>query len=896
MHKPKIISLLVVILICTATACSARKNKDGSFNDITQGLEKKAGFFDIYIDKKKGKVFARLPKPDEDGVSLKMIYANSLNAGLGSNPIGFDRGQTTSGEILAFRIQGGKVVAEIENWRYRATRQPSHQETPQDDNQSRRSRKKAKKDNDEKIDESVFEKQSVRNSFAKSYIWAGKISSRAKNGDLLVDISELLTLDRMNIQSRLKAANQGHFTLSKDRTFPQLEGALAFPDNVEIDAALTFTSDNPGNEVAATAADGRSFTLSLHHSFVRLPDDGFRPRPFDTRTAAIDVGYYDFSAELTDPIYKQYARRFRLERVNRELATGPVKKPIIFYVDRGAPEPIRSALIEGASWWAAAFAQAGFEDAFKVEVLPEDAHPMDIRYNVIQWTHRQTRGWSYGGGIFDPRTGEMLKAHVILGSQRVRQDRMIFEGLAGTSNSGTGRNNDPVEIALSRIRQLSAHEVGHTLGFAHNFAASTLNRASVMDYPAPDIKVDDEGELDFSTAYAIGIGEWDKFTVKWLYTQFAPDTDETKALNNIVDRAYEQGMKFVSDAHSRSTDAAHADASLWDNGADPVAALEEAMDVRRIAMRNFDLSVIKDGNARSQLRAVFVPIYLYHRYQVEAVAKLVGGYRFNYAIAGDDLPFSAPVTPDRQREAIAALLQTLDTSELDISNRILARLSPPVGRFGGNGGGNEAFTSGLREIFDPLAAADSAASITLQTLLQPTRLARLIETNRINAESPSYEELLAALDIAIFAEETNRKRYPIARRIQTRFALTLMALAQNPRTSPDVRAETDSYLYTLQNKLSRGLGDDNLNPNNNHRAWLLSLISAHTNRDDITKPLLSQPAIIPPGSPIGSSALGISPYANQTKSTPARGEFLEDCWHCDDYNKINNYNKASPIK
>ncbi len=846
MRIKSVFSLFLIIALFAVGACSNNKGKsEQSFSKIVKGLDKREGFFDVYVDKNGGRVFARLPKPDKNGLSLRMIHANSLNAGLGSNPVGLDRGLTTSGQILAFRMVGGKLIAEVENWSYRASA-----------------------DNE-------FEKQSVKNSFAKSYIWDGSVKARAGNGDLLVDISGFLTLDHMNIRNQLRFADQGNFSLSKDRSFPEGDSALAFPDNVEIDAAMTFTNEQPGSEVRSTAADGRSFTLSLHHSFVRLPDDGYTPREYDPRTAAINVSFYDFSTKIQDPIQRHYARRFRLERSDDTLATGPVKKPIIYYVDPGAPEPIRSALIEGASWWAQAFAEAGFEDAYRVEILPEDAHPLDIRYNVIQWTHRQTRGWSYGGGISDPRTGEMLKAHVILGSQRVRQDRMIFEGLAGTSATGSGRDDDPLLISLARIRQLSAHEVGHTLGFAHNFAGSTIDRASVMDYPAPYVKVLEDGRMDFSQAYDVGLGAWDKFTVRWLYTQFSKNTDKKKALKSIVDRGYEQGLRYVSDAHARSRAAAHPHGSLWDNGSDPVLALNETLDVRRAALRNFDLSVIADDIPRAQLQEVLVPIYLYHRYQIDAAAKLVGGYYFNYAIAGDGLPFSTPVQPQTQRSAVEVLLKTLDPTELALPERVLVRLSPSGVGFNGPPGRPETFTSHLREVFDPLAAADAAASLTLGALLEPARLARLVEINRRNSQSPGVEELLAALNLKLFesTQEAQISNAAISRQIQTRFIVMLMNLTKNANTSHLVRSEIEAYLAVLQGELSDGLSGDNRDPASNHRAWLLTLISSHLNRDDITAPVLNRRADIPPGSPIGSTGF--------TPDDPSSSHFREECWHCD---------------
>ncbi|MHA7872744.1 MAG: DUF5117 domain-containing protein, partial [Hyphococcus sp.] len=492
---------LLVAAFLVAVACSGQPPAGAggagddagqpSWSSAIRGMEHREGFLDIYVDGDAGKLMAAFPAPDEDGVALRAIYASGLTAGLGSNPIGLDRGLFDSGSIVAFRRNGGKLIAEQENWSYRATA------------------------------DNPLEKRAVRESFARSFLWAGDIAAEGPNGELLVDISSFLTRDALNVRGVLKDHPEGgDFSIADDRTAPDFSQVLVFPDNVEFDAFLTLTSGAPKSEVVATAADGRAITLVQHHSLVRLPDDGFRSRMFDPRSGAIDIPFYDFSAPLDGQVRQAFARRFRLQKQDPTAEQSAAVEPIVFYVDSGAPAQIRDALIEGASWWAEAFEAAGFPDSYRVEVLPEDAHPRDIRYNTILWTHRQTRGWSYGGGVSDPRTGEMLKASVILGSQRVRQDRMIFEGLAGTEKTGTGEADDPVEIALARIRQLSAHEVGHTLGFAHNFAASSNDRASVMDYPAPYVTVSDDGGLDFSAAYDAGIGEWDKLSATWLYAQF----------------------------------------------------------------------------------------------------------------------------------------------------------------------------------------------------------------------------------------------------------------------------------------------------------------------------------------------------------------------------------------
>ena len=440
-----------------------------------------------------------------------------------------------------------------------------------------------------------------------------------------------------------------------------------------------------------------------------------------------------------------------------------------------------------------------------------------------------------------------------------------FRGPQRNIQTGSGTPDDPEQVALARIRQLAAHEVGHTLGFAHNFAASTNNRASVMDYPAPDIRVSPDNTLDFSNAYAVGLGPWDRFAVKWLYSQFPPGASEPDILNRFVDEAQQQGLRFVSDGHARPVGSAHRYGAIWDNGADPIAALNETMAVRRIALANFDLQVLGDGSDRATLRQVLVPIYLYHRYQVAAASKLIGGYDYAYSVVGDGFGFVTPVPPTDQRRAIAALLATLDVNELMIPDRLLTRLGPAPTGFGFDPTDRETFASDLHEIFDPLSAAESAGAIVFDALLAPARAARLIETNRRNGNSPGFEELLAALRIELFKPQARPETRLIARRLQTRFVLDLIDLGRDPSASPEVHAETDAFLEALQTNLSRGLAADNSDPQSNHRAWLLSVISAHLNRDDKAVHVLQTGPRIPPGSPIGSDS-----------STR-----FETCWHCD---------------
>lgn len=802
-----------------------------SFDQHIDGLEHKAGFFDLYIDAEAGSLLAALPQPDAQGTSLRVIYSTGLTAGLGSNPIGLDRGRASSGIILRFRKIGPNMVAEQENWRYRASANRPEEEL------------------------------AVAQSFANSFLWSSEILATAPDGRVLIDLGPILVRDQFGLADSLKhGEDAGGYSLATDRSFANTDRVLVFPDNVELDAYLTFESQKPNAETRATAPDARAVTLELHHSFVRLPDAGYTPRKYDQRTANIGLGFYDFSSPLAEPIVQRLSRRFRLQKQNPNAAMSPPKKPIVFYVDAGAPVEIREALIEGASWWAEGFEAAGFQDAYRVEVLPADAHPLDVRYNVINWVHRQTRGWSYGGSVSDPRTGEILKANVILGSQRVRQDRMIFEGLAGVAQTGTGSADDPVEISLARIRQLSAHEVGHTLGFAHNFAASSNDRASVMDYPAPYIRPRADDTLDFSDAYATGLGDWDIFTVKWLYSEFADSTVEDAELNTLVEAAHDAGLRFTADRHGRSVGSAQPFGSVWDNGADAVETLLETLKVREIGLQNFGPNRLAAGRAASDLNAVIVPIYLYHRYQVPAAAKYIGGLDFQYAVNGDGRSAATPVSEADQRRALSALLATVEPARLDLPDAVLNLLTPgDVGYAGGGQKSLEVFPVRTGPVFDLLGAADIAANLTFSALLHPARLERIMAYEQRGSGGFTLPDMMETVSDAVFADTTSSRHVLLAQTVQARFVMSLAAVAGHAEISAPLKATLEQELATLRSRLTRRWGGRTPSEKA-HNKSLIRLIDATLAGD---APALQTAPKTPQGSPIGM------------------GEIAETCWHCD---------------
>lgn len=799
----------VFFTLCLSFFLAACQPASTGDKNPLSGLDHRAGVIDLYVDKENNKVLAKLPEADDDGVSLRLIHTARLTAGLGSNPVGLDRGWGDGGAVIIFRQMGAKVILETENLSYRAA------------------------------PDNALESRAVRESFARSFLASMEVIHTG--GGLVVDMTPFLTSDTLGLIQHLKQSGQGSFTLAKDRTFVDTKNVFAFPDNIEIDVFITLSSDDPGREVSTTAANGKDATLIQHHSFARLPEDGYTPLPSDPRAGVIEQVHYDYSAALDAPIERRLARRYRLQKND----AGETIKPIVFYIDGGAPEPIRSALVDGAKWWEAAFAEAGFKDGYRVDILPEDAHPLDIRYNVVQWVHRQTRGWSYGGGVSDPRTGEMLKGHVNLGSLRVRQDRMIFEGLAGTQKTGTGERDDPIELALDRIRQLSAHEVGHALGFAHNFAASTYGKGSVMDYPAPDVRVSG-GKMDFSQAYGTGVGAWDKFAASWLYGQ----TDEG-GRSALIGNALARGLVYVADSDARSAGTAHPKGNVWDNGVDPVSGLKDAMEVRALALKTFGLDRIAQGQPVSDLNKVIVPIYLYHRYQTAAAAKLIGGQSFNYSLAGDGQPPMEIVPPARQREALAAVLATLDPKALDIRDEITALLGPALVSYSFADSDRELFRKTAYPAFDVSAAADTAADLSFDALLHPRRAARLIEFKRRNPDNLGFMDVLQETRAYVMRPPSPGRHAEIAKGVQARYVFALMQLGQS-ETTPGVKARADAMLRLLQTDLRA--------KNSGHGLWLVSQIEAYLTRPAMAAPVVTTAKTLPPGGPIG---------------------MMESCWHCD---------------
>ena len=798
----------------TAGETDAQGTPVVGLEEKVRALEEREGFLTTYPDPDRGNYWLRLPAPTEGDVSQRLLYVEGLRTGLGSNPVGLDRGQINHSYIIDIRILGNRVLFQAANLDFRADTTDSG------------------------------ERRATAESFAPSVIWAGAVAAKAENGDVLVDIAPFLVRDAHEVEATTRETEQGRYSLDVERSAVDFASSLSFPDNLELEALLTYKldADEPGALIKQTAPTGSSFSLVQHHSLIRLPDDGFEPRVADPRMPYFGPSYADYAAPLTESIHKRLIARHRLIKKNPGAEKSEAVEPIVYYVDHGAPEPIRSALLEGARWWSKAFEAAGFIDGYQVKVLPKDVHPLDIRYNVIQWVHRSTRGWSYGNAITDPRTGEIVKGHVSLGSLRVRQDRLIFEGLFGAEATGKGGANDPLELALARIRQLSAHEVGHTLGLTHNFAASTYgDRESVMDYPAPWIQAPESGGLDGSRAYGVGVGEWDVLSIRYGYSELPSGAEGQNALNAIVQESLDRGLLFLGDEDARPAGASDPRGSLWDNGSDAVASLEEVLTVRRRALDGFGPGNLPKGQPVAFLQEVLVPIYLYHRYQLDAAVKTIGGMEYSYAVNGDGQTVSEPISAARQEKALDVVLRLLEPEELDLPDRVIELMAPRPYRYERN---REMFAGSSELFFDPIAAAAVVADQVLAAVLNPERLARSADFHRRLAMLPGPEQILAQISARIFAETSESpRRAGIRREVQRLFIHHLMTLSADPTVAGEVRFRVDQHLEQLSDRLAGG---------SSHEKWLSASMDRFSDRPFVASPEGGGAPPAPPGSPIGS--------------------------------------------
>jgi hypothetical protein len=820
---PLILALALLAVPCTAPAQEA--DQTPTIESKTEGMTHLEGYFDLFWDESTGKMYLEIDKWD-----VEFLYAVSLAAGLGSNPVGLDRGQLGESIILAAHRVGPKVLLVQPNYRFRAMTSDS------------------------------AVRGTVRDAFAPSTRWGFDIAAET-GSRVLVDGSDFFMRDAHDVLQRLEQTQQGRFSIDRSRSVFYLPRTKNFPLNTEIEASLTFTSESPGSHVRNTAASGKAFDLRIHHSLVQLPDNDYTPRRADPRVSAQAITFNDYATPVDQRLAVQWIRRHRIKKQNPNAEMSPPVEPIVYYVDPGTPEPIRTALVEGGSWWNQAFEAAGFIDGFRVEVLPEGADPQDVRYNMVHWSPRSTRGWSYGHTFTDPRTGEIIKGNVNLGALRIRQDFLLGSGMVGPFGSGDGpggfdvgptfdylaqvsENGDALEMAMARIRQLSAHEIGHCIGFGHNYEASTyMDRASVMEYPAPLVLITDDGRIDLSAAYTDSIGEFDKFVVNYSYRDFPTGTDEDAALEEIILEAQGRGIRFMASGDGRA-DGPHPLTTAWDNGEDPIEWLRHEMRVRQIGLENFSERMIRAGEPMAALEEVLLPLYLHHRFQVESAAKSIGGANYVYAVKGDTRPPITIVPPDQQLEALDAVLETVTPEALAVPERVL-RMIPPRA-FGMVSG--ERFQHRTGHTFDALGVAATAAKLSLGFVFMPARTARLVEFHARDTQNPSLNFVVDRVLAATWQADAPRDSYLAeVQRTAQRVALDmLIEHASSASNVPQVRAILNAKIGELAGWL------ETLNRDPHQQLALEDIRRWQTRSEGLHGP--SEAPTTPQGAPIGSSS------------------------------------------
>ncbi len=835
LNARRVVSLLL-LLTCMAApvgAQSAGGSADASsapsIEDKVAAMERLDGLLPLYWDAAAGTLYMEIARFDED-----VLYVRGLAAGLGSNDIGLDRGQSGGGRVVRFERVGPKILMLQPNLDYRAD-----------------------SDNPD-------ERRAVEEAFAQSVLWGFTVAAET-DGRALVDMTGFLLRDTHGVATNLQPAQ---YRLDTSRSAISREHTKAFPKNIILNATLTFTTSGGGRRgfggfgtqrgpgggfgrgsLAAVTPSTEAVTVRTHHQFVELPGDGYVPRAYDPRSGAFGLTYQDYAVPLGTSLAKRFVNRHRLAKVDPAAEISDAVEPIVYYLDRGTPEPVRSALLDGARWWNQAFETAGYRDAFRVEMLPEGADNMDVRYNIIQWVHRSTRGWSYGGGINDPRTGEIIKGQVTLGSLRVRQDYLIAEGLLSPYANGTETPPELAEWALARLRQLSAHEVGHTLGFGHNYYASSLGRISVMDYPHPLIELTEDGELDYSAVYDDKIGEWDKVAVTYAYQDFPAGADDSEELRAILDEAWERDVIYMTNQDMSAQPRVHS----WANGDDPVAELDRMMAVRRHALDRFGDNAIKLGAPLATIEEALVPLYLHHRYQVQATASAIGGSNYHYALRGDGHGNATGAVPAaEQRAAVESLLATLQPSQLTVPRSVLALLPP---RPSGYGRHRELFPRYTGMTFDAITPAVVAAQHVLANIFDPARAARMVQQHGLDSSMPGLVDVLdTTLNTLFTMESDDGYEQEIIRAVQRAMVEQVMSLGANA-SMPQVRAIATSRLTTMSARITDRIGEagEMAGPRQAH----LALLQRDVERF-LTRPAgaYSSPGqrTAPPGAPIGQPA------------------------------------------
>jgi hypothetical protein len=801
-------SLILAALVAAGVA--AAPEPFPSVAARTAGLERHDGFLPFYWDARQGRLLLEVARPREE-----FLYGAGLAGGAGTVAVPLDRGQLGALALVRFERVGPRVLLRQLPTSHRAGGGGAEAE------------------------------RAVAESFPSAVLAALPVVAEDP-GRALVDASDFLLADP-GFAPMIEQAGQGKWRHDVARSAPQLERSGAFPINTEIEAALTFTSDDAAAGMRVVLPDGRTLTLLVHHTFRALPPAGFTPRAYDPRVGFIAQGHKDYGAPRGEPLERYLAPRWRLVKKDPQAARSEPVEPIVYYLDRAIPEPERTAIRAAALWWNHAFEEAGFDNALVVRDLPEGATLLDARYSGIEWIHRDERAWSIGQFQTDPRTGEILHAVARIDSHRRRTTARQWWNMArprpGACAAWSGPDAawlaafdadgavDEEALVLQRLAYLSAHEVGHTLGLAHNWAATTFGWGSVMDYLAANVQPKGDG-LDLSDAFPRDVGAYDRLMVRWGYT---PDADAA-ARDAVVREAYARGIVYPLESDPRWAE--------YDWGPDPVAWLASTQAVRRVILERFGAAQLPSGAPLYELQSRFNLAYLYHRFGIQAAQQHVGGQYQANALAGDGQTPLARVPASKQEQALGLLLAALEPRNLDVPERILdvlvpapAEYEPTRERFASDAGATFSLPSAARALCDlivrPLVARERAARLTLveapDTLTLEALLRRLV--------AATWDEPAAA---------TPRLR--VLQRVTQRAVLeALLDRGADAQAAPEVRALVRAALARLRLDLAARRSPDAVTEA--HLRLAEHDLAEFFEHPDVRQP--RPPATPPPGRPIG---------------------------------------------